>query len=95
MDQCPLMPLAPWCRGVFYFSYSTVEPQAELVGFCVHGEVFVFISCAKQKLVFSADRAAAVRRLPVSQPRLPASHQVVWDSGEVVVILKSSSIFEV
>lgn len=58
-------------------------PQAEVVGFPVHWEVFT--SCAKQKLVFSADRAAA-RRLPVCQPRPPAScytseHQVDCDSG--------------
>lgn len=32
-------------------------PQAEVVGFHVRWEVFT--SCAKQKLVFSADRAAA------------------------------------
>lgn len=55
----------------FYFSYSTVEllermPQAEVVGFRVHWEVFT--SCAKQKLVFSTDRAAAA-----AAAKLPAS----------------------
>lgn len=62
-------------------------PQAQVVGFCVHWEVFT--SCAKQKLVFSADRAAAAAAAAARRLQLHVMHlniRLIGDSGEVGVI---------
>lgn len=71
VDQCLLIPLAPRVPGESYFTYSTVlfkDASGRSSRFHVHWEVFR--TCAKQKLVFSGDRAAAAaQRLPACQPR--------------------------